>query len=109
MLLLASQCVLASVGLLAPWSGVFIVDPIRLIRTSTSSWSVAGALGLFAIQALALSTVLALLSLAIGLVARANAGASGWRLPAGTVLSIVSHAAIGWTVIAGAIWSCLTA
>lgn len=48
-------------------------------------------------------------TLVLGWILRAYGRARGWHTPRGTMLSIVAHASVGWTVLAGVVWSLLTA
>jgi len=107
--LLILQTTIAAVAFLSPWSGVFVADPVRqfrFARTFLRMFEIVSAVfGEIAILAIFLCAA----SLLLGWVLRAYGRARGWQTPRGTTLSIVAHASIGWTVLAGVVWSLLTA
>ncbi len=107
--LLIIQSLVASIAFISPWSGVFIADPVRQLRLSRTLTHSARIISVVVIEVLVLAALIAMGSLAIGLALRFYARARSMRPARGTIISIIANAAIGWTVIAGIVWSLLTA
>ncbi|MGH7243667.1 MAG: hypothetical protein ACREJD_09650 [Phycisphaerales bacterium] len=107
--LLILQTAVAAVAFLSPWSGVFVSDPVRQFRFARSFSRMFQIVGAVVAQIAILTMFLCVASLLLGLVIHAYGRSRGWKLPRSTIRSIVAHAAIGWTVIAGVVWSLLTA
>lgn len=107
--LLIAQCSLASLAFLSPWSGVFVADPVRQLRFARSFTRIAQILGAVGAELLLLTCFLLAATWAMAWTLRGYARARGWNADAATMRTIVAHASIGWTVVAGVVWSMLTA
>lgn len=107
--LLIVQSAIASVAFLSPWSGVLTSDPVRQLRYARTVSRMLQIVGAVFIQVVVLAICLLVASLLLGLALRWYARARGWNPPAGMIRSITAHAAVGWTVVAGVVWSLLTA
>lgn len=107
--LLFLQTTIAAVAFLSPWSGVFVSDPVRQFRFARSFSRMFQIVGAVVAQIAILALFLVAATLVLGWILRAYGRARGWHTPRGTMLSIVAHASVGWTVLAGVVWSLLTA
>ncbi|MBX3379173.1 MAG: hypothetical protein KF805_03700 [Phycisphaeraceae bacterium] len=107
--LLVLQSVIAAVAFLSPWSGVLTSDPVRQLRFARTISRMMQIVGAVFIQILVLAACLCAASLILGFLLRSYGRVRGWNPPPGTTRSIAAHAAIGWTVVAGVVWSLLTA
>lgn len=107
--LLILQSIIASVAFIAPWSGVFVSDPVRQMQFARSYTRIAQIVGAVAAQIAILAAILAVATLILSMTLRAYARARGWEVSRATMLSIAAHAALGWTIVAGVVWSLLTA
>lgn len=101
-------CFISSTAMLAPWSGVFIADPIRRLRYARTTEHVARIFAWLAGEITALAVLLAVLSIAIAWALRAAGISRGWRHRPHTVTLVAAHAAVGWLLVASAIWMLLT-
>ena len=99
----------SATAMLAPWSGVFIADPIRRLRFARTTEHVIRIFAWLAAEIGALALLLAVLSVAIAFGLRVLATTRGWRHTARTLTLIAAHAAVGWLLVASAIWMLLTA
>lgn len=106
--LMVVNSTVAAVALIAPWSGVFIADPVRQIRLADSAAGIAWALGLLAVEVALLAAMLSAGTLAMAWGADRTARQGDAGAPEGTWKSIAAHAAIGWGLVAGVVWSILT-
>lgn len=107
--LLLIQTFIAATAFLSPWSGVFVSDPVRQLRFARSFSRIFQIVGAVVAQISLLAIFLSIATLFLGWALRSYARARGWTVPRGTTLSIVAHASVGWTVLAGVVWSLLTA
>jgi len=107
--LLFLQTTIAAVAFLSPWSGVFVSDPVRQFRFARSFSRMFQIVGSVVAQIAILAIFLAGATLLLGWILRAYGRARGWHTSRGTMLSIIAHASLGWTVLAGVVWSLLTA
>jgi len=106
--LLVVTCVVSATAMLAPWSGVFIADPIRRLRFARTAEHVARIFGWLAAEIGALALTMVVLSLLVGFGLRVVGGTRGWRHSPRTVVLVAAHAAVGWLMVASAIWMLLT-
>lgn len=107
--LLMLQTFIAATAFLSPWSGVFVSDPVRQLRFARSLPRIFQIVGTVIAQISLLALFLAAATFFLGWVLRSYAHARGWHVPRGTTRSIVAHASVGWAVLAGVVWSLLTA
>ncbi|MBX3389978.1 MAG: hypothetical protein KF691_11050 [Phycisphaeraceae bacterium] len=107
--LLTLQSIIAAIAFLSPWSGVFVADPVRQMQFARSLSRVIQIVGVVIAQILVLAAVLGAASVLLSLLLRAYARARGWHVSRATALSIAAHAALGWTIVAGVVWTLLTA
>lgn len=106
--LLIITSLVSATAMLAPWSGVFIADPVRRLRYARSAEHVARIFGLLAAEIGALALAMGLLSIVIASGLRLVGASRGWRHAPQTVRLVAAHAAVGWLVIASMIWMLLT-
>ena len=99
--LLAVNCVMAAMMLVAPWSGVFIGDPLR---GAAARGDASAALWVVPLQVLGVSALLAGLTAlewaGIQLVAKHR----GWRLLPAAAWEVCAHASVGWVLMGGLMW-----
>jgi len=107
--LLILQTTIAAVAFLSPWSGIFVSDPVRQFRFARSFRRMFQIVGAVVAQIALLAIFLCAATMLLGWLLRSYGRLRGWNTPRGTMLSIIAHASIGWTVLAGVVWSLLTA
>lgn len=107
--LLFLQSIIAAIAFLSPWSGVFVADPVRQMQFARSFSRMAQIVGAVVVQFVVLAAILAAATLLLSVTLRAYARARGWEISRANALSIAAHAALGWTIVAGVVWSLLTA
>ncbi|MBS0191375.1 MAG: hypothetical protein U0573_09950 [Phycisphaerales bacterium] len=107
--LLFVQCLIAAIAFIAPWSGVFVADPVRQLRFARTWGRIAQIFSTVALEVLVLTALLMLGTVLIGFALGAYGKARSGPMPRGTMRSILAHASVGWLVVAGVVWSLLTA
>lgn len=106
--LLIVTTLVSATAMLAPWSGVFIADPIRRLRFARTTEHVVRIFAWLAAEIGALALLLGVLSVMVAFGLRIVGASRGWRHAPGTVVLIAAHAAVGWLLVASAIWMMLT-
>ncbi len=107
--LMVITSLVSATAMLAPWSGVFIADPIRRLRFARTTEHVVRIFAWLAAEIGALALLLGVLSIAITFGLRVVGTSRGWRHTPRTATLIAAHAAVGWLLVAGLIWMLLTA
>lgn len=105
---MAVTCLVSATAMLAPWSGVFIADPIRRLRFARTTEHVVRIFTWLAAEIGALALLLGAMSLAIAFGLRFVGSTRGWRHTPRTVTLVAAHAAVGWLLVASMIWMLLT-
>lgn len=106
--LLVVTSFVSATAMLAPWSGIFIADPIRRLRFARTTEHVVRIFAWLATEIGALAILLALLSLSLAFALRFVGLSRGWRHTPRSVILVAAHAAVGWLLVASAIWMLLT-
>jgi hypothetical protein len=91
-----TNLLLAGSLLVAPWIGVFVGDPARMLRTHSEVAQTAAYLGSFAIQACFVAAVLFGLTYVGVAAVRALGRARHWRLTGRAAWNVACHASVGW-------------
>jgi len=103
-LLLAIHLVIASIFLVAPWSGTLIADPIRSARQGHTGRVLLTALVVVPLQVLVVAAFLFLLTAIEWIGIQFYTNRKGGRLTRAAASQICAHASVGWVVMAAAFW-----